>query len=69
MGRSSSDQYPKESVAGYLWVISLGVGTAIGAGVGAAIDHIGAGIGIGVGVGVAVGLVLIQRTMNRSADE
>ena len=69
MGRFSSDQYPKESVAGYLWVISLSVGTAIGVGVGAAIDHIGAGIGIGVGVGVVVGLVLIQRTMNGSADD
>jgi len=69
MEQKPSDQEPKVSIAGYLWPLALGIGTAIGAGIGAAIGSIGAGIGIGAGVGVVVGLVLYRRFNSNSSDD
>lgn len=69
MEQTPSDQESKVSIAGYLWLLALGIGLAIGAGVGAAIDSIGAGIGIGMAVGVAVGLVLCRRFKSDSSDD
>ena len=67
MEQEPSDQKPKDSIAIYLWLLSISVGLTIGAGIGAAIDRIGAGIGIGLSVGVTVGLVLLQRFKNKSS--
>jgi len=67
MQRKPSDQEPKESIANYLWILSISIGLAIGVSIGVAIDSVGAGVGIGVGVGVAVGLVLYQRFKSNSS--
>ena len=69
MEQTPSDQESKVSIAGYLWLLALGIGLAIGAGIGAAIDSIGAGIGIGMAVGAAVGLVLCRRFKSDSSDD
>ena len=69
MEQKPSDQEPKVSIAGYLWLLPIGIGIAIGAGIGAAIDSIGAGIGIGMAVGVAVGLVLYLRFNSSSSND
>jgi hypothetical protein len=69
MEQKPNDRKPNASIAVYLWVLSLSVGTAIGAGVGAAIGHIGAGVALGVGVGVAVGMFLYRRFSHPSNDD
>lgn len=69
MEGKASDEGPKASIAGYLWPIALGIGTAIGVGIGAAIGSIGAGIGIGVGVGVVVGLALYRGFKSNSGGD
>jgi len=61
MEQKPNDRESKPNLAGYLWVLSLSVGTAAGAGIGVALGHIGAGVAIGTGTGVAVGLVLYRR--------
>ena len=69
MEREPGGQQPRESVAAYLWLLALCVGTAVGAGLGAVIGSIGAGVAIGTGVGVAAGAFLYRRTVNRSTDD
>lgn len=69
MKQGSSDEDRRNSIAGYLWVLSLSVGLAVGVGIGKAIGSIGAGVGIGVGAGVAVGLLLYRRFRADSGDK
>jgi hypothetical protein len=69
MEQKPSDQEPKESIAAYLWLLALSIGTAIGIGIGAAIGSTGAGLVIGVGAGVAVGLVLYRRFNSNSGND
>ena len=69
MEQKPIDQEPKVNMAGYLWLLPIGIGLAIGAGIGAAIDSIGAGIGIGIAVGVAGEFVLYGRFKSSSSDD
>ncbi|MBN2028662.1 hypothetical protein JW824_00300 [bacterium] len=69
MEQQPNGQKPKDSIAHYLWLLSMSIGLAIGAGIGAAIDRIGAGIGIGLAVGVAVGLILYRRFKSTSSND
>jgi hypothetical protein len=69
MEQKPTRQEPKASIAGYLWPVALGIGTAVGAGIGAAMGSVGAGIGIGVGVGVVVGLAFCRRLNSHSSDD
>lgn len=50
MEQKPSDQEPRPSVAGSLWLLALATGTTIGVGFGAAMGSIGAGRRMGVGV-------------------
>jgi len=65
----SNDQESEESIARYLWLLSLCIGLAVGAGIGAAIGSIGAGIGLGMAVGVAVGLIFYQWVKRKDKGE
>jgi hypothetical protein len=69
MEQKPSSQESKASIAGYLWPLALGIGTAIGVGIGAAMGSIGAGVAIGVGVGVVFGLALYRRFSSNSGDD
>ena len=69
MEHKQSDQKPKMSIAIYLWLLPLAIGTSIGIAIGAAIGSVGAGAGLGMGVGVAVGLVLYQMFKSTSSDD
>ena len=69
MEHKQSDQNPKNSIAIYLWLLPLAIGTSIGIAIGAAIGSVGAGAGIGMGVGVAVGLFLYRRFISTSSDD
>jgi H+/Cl- antiporter ClcA len=60
---------PERSVAMFLWLLALCVGTAVGVGLGVAIGSIGAGVAIGTGVGVAVGVFLYRRSVNSPTDD
>jgi hypothetical protein len=61
MVNKRSDQEPKATVTGYLWLLAPASGLVIGAGLGAAADSLGVGIGVGLVVGAVAGFVLYRR--------